>query len=170
MVRCWRSALTKAVATAVTVAMTVTPAFAAAPAGSRVELKVLVLTDGGPATSAIMAELRSEGVPYREVDLGDTGRAQIDAAFLADTVTSGGTLIDRAHYQAVVMPGPDALGSADERAALTAYQRKFDIPQVNAYVYPGTGVGLQTPTYAGPMDGVTATLTPAGKSVFNYLL
>ena len=170
MVRCWRSALTKAVATAVTVAMTVTPAFAAAPAGSRVELKVLVLTDGGPATSAIMAELRSEGVPYREVDLGDTGRARIDAAFLADTVTSGGTLIDRAHYQAVVMPGPDALGSADERAALTAYQRKFDIPQVNAYVYPGTGVGLQTPTYAGPMDGVTAALTPAGKSVFNYLL
>jgi hypothetical protein len=169
MVRCWRSALNAAVATAATVAVTVTPAFAVAPAGSRVELKVLVLTDGGPATAAILAELRSEGVPYREVDLGDTGRTPIDAAFLADTVTGGGTVIDRAHYQAVVMPGPDALGNADERAALTAYEKKFDIPQVNAYVYPGAGMGLQTPTYAGPMDGVAATLTTAGKSVFSYL-
>ncbi|GAB1644435.1 hypothetical protein KRMM14A1259_48580 [Krasilnikovia sp. MM14-A1259] len=158
-----------AVATAATVGLTFTSAFAAAPTGSRVELKVLVVTDGGPATSAIVAELKSEGVPYREVNLGDTGRPQIDAAFLADTVTSSGMVIDRAHYQAVVMPGPDALGNAAERAALTAYEQKFDIPQVNAYVYPGAGVGLQTPTYAGPMDGVTATLTAAGASVFNYL-
>jgi hypothetical protein len=169
MVRCWRSALTTAVATAATVGLTVTSAFAAAPTGSRVELKVLVITDGGPATSAIVAELKSEGVPYREVDLGDTGRAQIDAAFLADTVTSGGMVIDRAHYQAVVVPGPYALDNAAEQAALTAYEQKFDIPQVNAYVYPGAGVGLQTPTYAGPMDGVTATLTTAGQSVFSYL-
>jgi hypothetical protein len=78
-------------------------------------------------------------------------------------------VIERAHYQAVVLPGPDALGNAAERAALTAYQQKFDIPQVNAYVYPGAGLGMQTPTYAGPMDGVTANLTPAGASVFSYL-
>ena len=144
MVRSWRSAMITAVATAATATLTVAPAFAAAPAGSRVELKVLVLTDGGPATSAIEAELKSEGVPFREVDLRAAGRAKIDAAFLADTVTSAGRLIDRAHYQAVVTPGPDPFGNATELAALTAYEQKFDIPQVNAYVYPGVGVGLQT--------------------------
>ena len=169
MVRAWRSTLITAVATASTAALVVTPAFAAAPAGSRVELKVLVVTDGGPATSAIAAELRSEGVPFREVDLRDAGRPVIDAGFLADTVTGAGKLIDRAHYQAVVMPGPDPFGNATELAALTAYQQKFDIPQVNAYVYPGAGVGMQTPTWAGSLDGVTATLTAAGKGVFGYL-
>ena len=169
MVRSLRSTVIAAVATAATAGLVVTPAFAAAPAGSRVELKVLVVTDGGPATSAIAAELKSEGVPYREVDLRDTARPAIDAAFLADTVTGAGKLIDRAHYQAVVMPGPDPFGNATELAALTAYQQKFDIPQVNAYVYPGAGVGMQTPTWAGSLDGVTATLTTAGKSVFSYL-
>ena len=169
MMRSWHSALITAVATVATVTLTVTPTFAATAAGSRVELKVLVVTDGGPATSAITAELKSEGVPYREVDLRDAGRAKIDTAFLADTVTGAGKLIDRAHYQAVVLPGPDPFGNATELAALTAYEQKFDIPQVNAYIYPGAGVGLQTPTYAGPMDGVSATLTTAGKSVFSYL-
>ncbi|AEV81247.1 hypothetical protein ACWT_0235 [Actinoplanes sp. SE50] len=169
MVRSWRSALTTAGATAATAVLTVTPAFAAAPAGSRVELKVLVVTDGGPATAAIAAELKSEGTPYQEVNLRDGGRPTVDAAFLADTVTSGGRLVDRAHYQAVVVPGPDSFGNAAESAALTAYEQKFDIPQVNAYVYPGVGMGLQTPTYAGSLDGVTATLTPAGLGVFSYL-
>jgi hypothetical protein len=169
MVRSWRSTLATAVAAAATTALVVTPAFAAAPTGSRVELKVLVVTDGGPATTAIAAELRSEGVPYQEVNLADPARPAIDAAFLADTVTSAGRLIDRAHFQAVVMPGPDPFGNPAELAALTAYQQKFDIPQVNAYVYPGAGLGMQTPTYAGPLDGITATLTTAGKSVFTYL-
>lgn len=169
MVRAWRSTVITAVAATATVALVVTPSFAAAPAGSRVELKVLVVTDGGPATSAIAAELKSEGVPYQEVNLGDAARPTIDAGFLADTVTSAGRLIDRAHFQAVVMPGPDALGNATELAALTAYEQKFDIPQVNAYVYPGAGVGMQTPTWAGSLDGVTATLTAAGKGVFGYL-
>ncbi|MFG1604860.1 hypothetical protein [Actinoplanes sp. NPDC049265] len=169
MVRSWRSTLATAVAAAATTALVVTPAFAAAPAGSRVELKVLVVTDGGPATTAIAAELRSEGVPYQQVTLGDPARPTIDAAFLADTVTSAGRLIDRAHFQAVVMPGPDPFGDTTELAALTAYEQKFDIPQVNAYVYPGAGLGMQTPTYAGSLDGVTATLTTAGKSVFSYL-
>jgi hypothetical protein len=169
MVRAWRSTLITAVAAASAAALVVTPAFAAAPTGSRVELKVLVVTDGGPATSAIAAELRSEGVPYREVDLRDAARPTIDAAFLADTVTGTGRLIDRAHFQAVVLPGPDPFGNATELAELTAYEQKFDIPQVNAYVYPGVAVGMQTPTWAGSLDGVTANLTAAGKSVFGYL-
>src|SRR5690242_3216536 len=127
MVRSWRSALITATAAAATTALVVTPALAAAPTGSRVELKVLVVTDGGPATSAIAAELKSEGVPYQQIDLRDATRPTVDAAFLADTVTGAGRLIDRAHFQAVVMPGPDPFGNPAELAALTAYQQKFDI-------------------------------------------
>jgi len=164
-----RSVFMAVAAASTAMAMVAGPATAAAPPGTRVELKVLVVTDGGPSTSAIAAELKSEGVPYRVVDLTDGGRPVIDADFLADTVTDNGTVVDRAHYQAVVMPGANPFGNPDELAALTAYEQRFDIPQVNAYVWPEGTVGLQAPTYSGPLDGVTAALTPAGLASFNYL-
>jgi hypothetical protein len=164
-----RSLYMAAVAVSAVAAVVAAPAFAATPPGTRVELKVLVVSDRGPSTTAIAAELKSQGVPYREVDLTSSDRPVIDADFLADTVSDNGTLIDRAHYQAVVMPGPNPFGNPDELAALTTYQQRFDIPQVNAYVWPEGAVGLQPPTYAGPLDGITANLTTAGKAAFTYL-
>lgn len=165
MAHCRRSLLPALAA----VLLTATPAVAAAPAGTRVELKVLVVTDGGPSAAAIADELRSQGVPYREVDLRDANRPKINAQFLADTVTDGGVQVDRGHYQAVVLPAANPFGNADELAALMAYQRRFDVPQVNAYVWPDATVGLQAPTYSGSLDGITATLTPAGRTTFGYL-
>ncbi|MFE4867540.1 hypothetical protein [Streptomyces sp. NPDC056682] len=145
------------------------PAFSAAPA-PRIDLRVLVVSDGGPATAAITAELDGEGTPYTVVDLGQSGRPVIDAAFLADTVDG----LPRAKFQAVVLPNdnPFPTGSA-EMAALAAYETSYAIPQVDAYTYARPQVGLQTPTgggYSGSVDGIQAQVTAAGRGgPFGYL-
>ncbi|MEU3660214.1 hypothetical protein AB0E77_10680 [Streptomyces sp. NPDC032940] len=136
----------------------------------RVDLRVLVVSDGGPATDAIAAELETAGTPYTEVDLGDAGRPSIDAGFLADTVDGR----PRARFQAVVMPNdnPFPAGSG-EMAALAAYEAEYGIPQVDAYTYARPEVGLQYAVgtgYAGSLDGVRAEVTEAGLAgPFGYL-
>ncbi|KUN01167.1 hypothetical protein AQI95_32350 [Streptomyces yokosukanensis] len=136
----------------------------------RIDLRVLVVSDGGPATDAIAAELDAAGTPYTEVDLTSSTRPTIDAAFLADTV--GGR--PRAKFQAVVLPNdnPFAAGSA-ETTALAAYEQSYAIPQVDAYTYARPQAGLQVPTsggYSGSIDGVQAQVTAAGRAgPFGYL-
>ncbi|MFD8521306.1 hypothetical protein ACFV2D_14990 [Streptomyces capillispiralis] len=136
----------------------------------RIDLRVLVVSDGGPSTDAIAAELAAAGTPYTEVDLTRSGRTVIDAGFLADTVDGR----PRARFQAVVLPNdnPFPAGSA-EMAALAAYERTYDIPQVDAYTYARPEAGLQDPVlggYAGSLDGKEAQVTAAGKSgPFGYL-
>ncbi|WP_320783404.1 hypothetical protein [Streptomyces sp. CRN 30] len=136
----------------------------------RVDLRVLVVSDGGPSTDAIAAELQNSGTPYTEVDLQDTGRETIDAGFLADTVDGR----PRAKFQAVVLPNdnPFPTGSA-EMAALAAYEQTYAIPQVDAYTYARPQVGLDAAVgsgYAGSVDGVQAEVTAAGKNgPFGYL-
>ncbi|MER6957836.1 hypothetical protein [Streptomyces sp. NPDC000618] len=136
----------------------------------RVDLRVLVVSDGGPATDAITAELDTAGTPYTEIDLGVAGRQVINAAFLADTVLGR----PRAKFQAVVLPNdnPFAAGSA-EMAALAAYERTYGIPQVDAYTYARPEAGLQDAAqggYSGRLDGVRAAVTTAGKAgPFGYL-
>ncbi|MFI6685201.1 hypothetical protein [Streptomyces sp. NPDC050485] len=142
------------------------PAFSATPA-PRIDLRVLVVSDGGPATTAIAAELDGEGTPYTMVDLGQTGRPVIDSAFLADTVDGR----PRARFQSVVLANdnPFPAGST-EMAALAAYETAYAIPQVDAYTYARPQVGLQTPGYSGSVDGVRAQVTTAGRGgPFGYL-
>ncbi|GGS08025.1 hypothetical protein GCM10010236_73140 [Streptomyces eurythermus] len=137
---------------------------------ARIDLRVLVVSDGGPATDAIAAELDTAGTPYTKVDLTRADRPTIDAAFLADTVDGR----PRAKYQAVVLPNdnPFAAGSA-EMSALAAYEQTYAIPQVDAYTYARPQVGLQVPTsggYSGSVDGVRAQVTAAGQAgPFGYL-
>ncbi|PTH85669.1 hypothetical protein C9J60_25985 [Streptomyces sp. A244] len=136
----------------------------------RVDLRVLVVSDGGPSTDAIGAELAAAGTPYTRIDLTQSGRTVIDADFLADTVDGR----PRAKFQAVVLPNdnPFPAGSA-EMAALTAYEQTYDIPQVDAYTYARPEAGLQYPIhggYSGSIDGKRAEVTAAGKSgPFGYL-
>ncbi|MEU3281108.1 hypothetical protein [Streptomyces antibioticus] len=136
----------------------------------RIDLRVLVVSDGGPATDAIAAELAAAGTPFTEIDLNDSGRPVIDADFLADTVDGR----PRAKYQAVVLPddNPFAAGSA-EMAALASYEQTYAIPQVDAYTYARPEAGLQYPVYggyAGSLDGVQAAVTAAGQAgPFGYL-
>ncbi|MYW48048.1 hypothetical protein [Streptomyces sp. SID161] len=136
----------------------------------RVDLRVLVVSDGGPATDAIAAELDTAGTPYTKVDLTRSDRPTIDAGFLADTVDGR----PRARFQAVVLPNdnPFAAGSS-EMTALTAYEKTYAIPQVDAYTYARPQVGLQVPTsggYSGSIDGTQAQVTAAGQAgPFGYL-
>lgn len=136
----------------------------------RIDLRVLVVSDGGPSTDAIAAELDAAGTPYTEVDLQQSGRSVIDAGFLAETVDGR----PRAKFQAVVLPNdnPFPAGSA-EMAALAAYEQTYAIPQVDAYTYARPEAGLPYPVsggYSGSVDGVQAQVTAAGKAgPFGYL-
>ncbi|MEU8778924.1 hypothetical protein [Streptomyces sp. NPDC048606] len=136
----------------------------------RVDLRVLVVTDGGPAVQAITAELESAGTPYTQIDLTRPDRPTIDPAFLADTVDGR----PRAKYQAVVLPNDNPFGAGStEMTALAAYEQAYAIPQVDAYTYARPQVGLQyfvPGGYAGSVDGVQAQVTAAGRSgPFGYL-
>ncbi|MFJ4621018.1 hypothetical protein [Streptomyces sp. NPDC088812] len=136
----------------------------------RVDLRVLVVSDGGPSTAAIAAELDAAGTPYTEIDLTRSDRTVIDAGFLADTVDGR----PRARFQAVVLPNdnPFAAGST-EMTALADYERTYAVPQVDAYTYARPEAGLQYPVYggySGSLDGTEASVTAAGQAgPFGYL-
>ncbi|MFC9846236.1 hypothetical protein ACFWFF_04420, partial [Streptomyces sp. NPDC060223] len=136
----------------------------------RIDLRVLVVDDGGAVTAAVAAELDGAGTPYTEVDLSDAGRPQIDAAFLSDTVDGR----PRAKYQAVVLPNDNPFGAGSaEMAALASYEQTYGIRQVDAYTFAQPAVGLnwaENPGYMGSLDGVTAQVTAAGLAgPFGYL-
>ncbi|WP_432572593.1 fibronectin type III domain-containing protein [Kineococcus sp. SYSU DK005] len=148
--------LVAALAAPLALPLTALPAQAAT--GARVELRVLVVSDGSPSVEAIAVQLDREGVPHARVDLSAPGRPAIDERFLVDPATGA------ARYQAVVLPStaPGGVQPA-ELAALAAYENRYGVRQVNAYVYPGEGTGA-TSTYAGALDGATGTVTGAGKA------
>ncbi|GLX23907.1 hypothetical protein [Streptomyces lavendulae] len=142
----------------------------AATATPRIDLKVLVVDDGGSSVGAITAQLKDTGVPYTRVDLTGAGRPVIDAAFLADTVDGR----PRAKYQGVVLPNENPFGEGSaEMAALTAYETTYGIRQVDAYTWAHPGVGLEYTDnggYSGQLDGTQAAVTAAGKAgPFGYL-
>ncbi|MDN3295445.1 hypothetical protein QWM81_15580 [Streptomyces ficellus] len=157
---------------AATLLVTAVPAGSAAAAGAapRVDLTVLVVDDGGGAVGAITSELKGSGVPHRTVRLTDPARPVIDAAFLADTADGR----PRAKYQGVVLPDEAPQGlAATERAALTAYEKTYAIPQVDASTWAHPGVGLDHTSdggRSGVLDGVRSAVTAAGRTgPFRYL-
>ncbi|WP_234332557.1 hypothetical protein [Streptomyces sp. NRRL S-87] len=143
---------------------------AAAAVTPRIDLKVLVVDDGGSSVDALVAELTDTGVPFTRIDLRDTARPVINAAFLADTVDGR----PRARYQGVVLPNENPFGDGSaEAAALAAYETTYGIRQVDAYTWAHPGVGLDytdSGGYAGMLDGTPAAVTDAGRAgPFGYL-
>jgi hypothetical protein len=140
---------------------------ASAATQPRIDLRVLVVDDGDSPVQAITDQLKSEGVPYTTVRLDDPGRPTITDAFLSDTVN--GT--PRAKFQGVVLPSEAPFGSGSaEQTALQTYERTYGIPQVDAYTWAHPEVGLDYSSYAGGLDGQSATVTAAGRSgPFGYL-
>lgn len=137
------------------------------PSGDRVDLRVLVVTDGSAPVEAIRTELGTEGIPYTLLDLNDPNRQQLTAAYLAGS--AGGA--PEAHFEAVVLPNnaPTQLSSA-ETAALGAYEATYSVRQIDAYLYPTPAVGLNYPSFAGTLDGMTANVTADGTAnAFPYL-
>ncbi|MEV6951321.1 hypothetical protein [Streptomyces sp. NPDC051183] len=163
-----RAAAVCAAAALVSVAL---PAVAArAATAPRIDLKVLVVDDGGSSVAAITAELRDTGVPFTRVQLGSSGRPVINAAYLSDTVDGR----PRAKFQGVVLPNENPFGEGSaEMAALAAYETAYGIRQVDAYTWAHPGVGLEYTDnggYSGTLDGTPATVTAAGKTgPFGYL-
>ncbi|MFD7534326.1 hypothetical protein [Streptomyces sp. NPDC059819] len=145
---------------------------AAATVLPRIDLKMLVLDDGGSAVGAIVAELKNTGVPYQTVALGAAGRPTINAAFLSDNIAGR----PHAKFQGVVAPNEIPFGSAaaPEQTALAAYEKTFGIRQIDAYTWAHPEVGLdytdQPGGFSGPLDGVTTQVSAAGKAgPFGYL-
>jgi hypothetical protein len=107
---------------------------AAATSAPRVDLNVLVVTDGTPWVGAIQQRLASEGVPTRVVNLADSSRPTITSSFLSGTLSNGTPV---GYFQGVVLPNdaPSGLSSA-EPGALAGYEAAFSVRQVDAYLYP----------------------------------
>ncbi|MEV4441414.1 hypothetical protein AB0K09_20790, partial [Streptomyces sp. NPDC049577] len=141
----------------------------AADTTPRIDLRVLLVDDGGPSVEAIRAELDTAGTPYTRIALGDPARPRVDAAFLSDTVDGR----PRAKFQGVILPNDNPFDSLAEMTALADYEKRFGIRQVDAYTYARPAVGLNVPAdggYAGPLDGRTAQVTQAGATgPFGYL-
>ncbi|MCX4802037.1 hypothetical protein OG594_10305 [Streptomyces sp. NBC_01214] len=157
-------------AAAALVSVAVPASTARAAVAPRIDLKVLVVDDGGSSVEAITAELRDTGVPYTRVQLGSSGRPVINAGFLSDTVDGR----PRAKYQGVVLPNENPFGEGSaEMAALAAYETTYGIRQVDAYTWAHPGVGLEYTDnggYSGQLDGTQAAVTTAGKTgPFAYL-
>lgn len=140
----------------------------AAAGTPRLDLRVLVVTDGTPWVDGVRQELATEGVPTTVVNLADTGRPQITAAYLADQLANG---TPHAKFNGVVLPSeaPSGLAAA-ELSALASFEQQFGVRQVDSFVYPSPAVGLNYPTFAGRFDGATTTLTSAALGdAFRYL-
>jgi hypothetical protein len=144
----------------VTVPLLLVPLVAAPAAHAqepRVELRVLVVSDGSAPVEALRTVLVRTGVPVEVVDLQDPDRRRVDAALLAPAP-------DVARFQGVVLPdqAPRTLG-ADELRALHAYERQFQVRQIDASVVASAAVGLSPVTdtvgYSGPFDKGVAQLT-----------
>ncbi len=125
----------------------------------RIDLKVLVLDDASVTVGAIKAQMDFEGVPYTAVPIA----TPLTAALLA----SG----NEAKFQAVVLPSYAPIDlDAGEMTTLRAYEAKFGVREVDAYNYPAAAIGMNTPVFAGDLNGVTATVNAAGKAGgFAYL-
>lgn len=167
--RARRSAIGVALAVAAAAAgpITVGAADAAAPThGPRVELRVLVVDDGGPSVASIVARLDQEGVPRTVLALGDPARPTVDDAFLAGD--DGGPV---GRFQGVVLPDEAPPGlPPPELDALHRYERRFGVRQVDAFAVADAAVGAGPLVFQGPLDGRTAAVTAAGRlGSFAYL-
>ncbi|MCH0564181.1 hypothetical protein I3F54_13340 [Streptomyces sp. MUM 2J] len=130
----------------------------------RIDLRVLVVSDGGPAADAIAAEPGTAGMPYTEIDRARCDRPVIDAGYPADTVDGR----PRAGFQTIVLPdGNPFAAHSPEMAALAAYASAYGIPQVDAYTRARPGAGRHYPVHggcSGSADGVRAEVTADGRS------
>lgn len=132
-----------------------------AASGAKIDLKILLVDDGGGMVAALADTLTTEGVPHTTIALSDSGRSTITSAFLAES--------SEAHYQAVVLPNELGGGlSSDEMTALHDYEVAFGIRQVDASTWSQPSLGLNWAAapngFIGSTDGLTATVTDAGKA------
>ncbi|MEX5294535.1 hypothetical protein QYM41_04540 [Kocuria sp. CPCC 205268] len=133
----------------------------------KVDLKVLVVSDGSDMVAAYADRLTREGIPFEVLDLLAADRPALDDAYL----TTPDAEAPHARFQGVIMPtsAPAGLSQA-ELTALHEFEARFGVRQISAYVWPSAEHGMNTPTYSGPVDGMSTTVSSAAKqSGFGYL-
>jgi hypothetical protein len=150
--------------------------------GERVDLKVLLISADGtePGFGAWKAELDREGLPYDTLVAfnGQTRTETLTDDRLADYGAN------HARYQAVILtPGdlghgvtnPGATSSNlsaftdAEWATLAKFERTFGIRRLSDFTAPSPAHGLTTAVNGLKQDGLTGTLTDAGRAAFPYL-
>src|SRR5450755_1870813 len=129
----------------------------------RIEMRVLLLGTAGtePSFRSWQLTLGQVGVPFDAIAVGAQGwRVSLSSV-------SG-----HPRFQAVILATGalfDEVLTKTEQEELEALERDFGIRRLTAYAVPGPARGLQAPTWAGPLDRVSAGLTPSGRRVFPYL-
>ena len=130
-----RVAAACAAAALMSVALPAVTAHAAAT--PRIDLRVLVVDDGGSlgrGDRRASSATRASRTPT--VDLSSAGRPVINAAFLTDTVDGR----PRAKFQGVVLPNENPFGAGSaEMAALAAYEKTFGDPPGRRLHLPAPG-------------------------------
>lgn len=133
----------------------------------KVDLKVLVVSDGSDMIAAYTDRLEREGIPFEVLDLLAPDRPALDDAYL----TSPDADAPHANFQGVIMPSSAPSGlSTEEQTALHEFEARFGVRQISAYVWPNAEHGMNTPTYSGAVDGMSTTVSGAAKQDgFGYL-
>ena len=149
---------------AVTGSATVTVADAGTCPTRTVDMKLLVVSNGGAEVElgGIRQILDYLGTPYTVLDF------QANPSGLAASELSDGNC--HGYYQGVIFVHGEYI-YAVTMDALNAYEQKFQVRQVNWYTFPGGDFGFGA-AYAGTADTETATFTqtqPGGSSVFSYV-
>jgi len=136
---------------------------AAAATPQTLNLKVLLVGQGPTdvTTAAWAAALKSEGVPYTEVDAA--GAAPSETITLP-ALSSGST----GFYNGVIIADSPTNYAAGQLTPLFTYESAFGVRQVDGYMYPSTALGA-TPATAGVLDGTSGQLTAAGLAAFPEL-
>ena len=129
-----------------------------------IDLKLLVVSNGKTEADfgAIKQILDYVGTPYTVLDFKATP-AGISAAMLSDGGCHG-------FYQGVIFANGSYVNTLPGMAALTAYEQKFGVRQVNWFATPSAAFGLNP---ANKTIAATATYTanfaPGASSVFTYV-
>jgi hypothetical protein len=132
-------------------------------AAPQIDLKLLVVSNGKTEADfgAIKQALDYVGTPYTVLDF-KAQTSGVTAAMLSDGVCHG-------FYQGVIFANGSYVNTLPGMAALTAYEQKFAVRQVNWFASPNSAFGLNpTNKTINANTTYTGNFTPAASSVFFY--
>ncbi|WP_053005179.1 hypothetical protein [Kocuria sp. SM24M-10] len=136
-------------------------------ADPRIDLRVLLVTDGSDTSTAYQDRLSREGIPFDVLDLHDRERPKLDEAYL----TTEDPQAPHGKYNGIILPStaPEEL-STDELDSLHRYESSFGVRQISAYVLPGAEHGMRPPHYSGEVDGMKVHISEIARTGdFGYL-
>ncbi|MGA2010099.1 MAG: hypothetical protein ABSH51_06150 [Solirubrobacteraceae bacterium] len=129
--------------------------------GVEMRIALLGLTGDEPSIGAWQIALRRTGAAFDTFALTRPRHRR----WLIDALRA-------ARIQAVIVDGTHVLDetlSSGQRSAFDELAAAHACRRLIADAYPGPRLGLHPPPWAGPLDGLSATVTATGRRVFKYL-